>query len=407
MKTFSLKLKMPAWLNTKVVLGSMFVAFAQLSTFAQAVAVTTPAAPVEKSSIFTNPVFVILLTIIILLLLVIFSFTKVIGIAANHKAIKTAQKNETIDNVVKILAIVFMLGGFAQSGLAQATVEPVVTTVAEADPSYWGLSASNFYGMVGIICFELFVAGLMYYTIMRLFGVQERKLAEAEKKAPVKKISFIEKLNASVPLEKEADVMMDHDYDGIKELDNNLPPWWKYGFYLTIVVGIIYLFNYHVVGSGKLQIAEYDQQMNDAKKEALIRSKNAANSVDETNAVMLDSKSALAAGKSIYDVNCVACHGAAGEGGIGPNLTDDYWLHKGDIKDIFNTLKYGYPEKGMKAWAQDLSPRQINEVASFVKSLKGTNPKGGMAPQGELYVEKGLESDTTKVAADSLISIAK
>jgi cytochrome c oxidase cbb3-type subunit 3 len=407
MKTFSLKLKMPSWLNTKVVLGFVFVAFAQLSTFAQAAAVTTPAAPVEKSSIFTNPVFVILLSIIILLLFVILGFTKVIGIAAHHKAARTVQKNSASENAIKVLAMIFMLGGFAQSGFAQAAVEPVVAAVAEADPTYWGLSVYNFYGMVGIICFELFVAGLMYYTIMRLLGVKERKLAEAAKKAPVKKISFIEKINASVPLDKEADVMMDHDYDGIKELDNNLPPWWKYGFYLTIVVGIIYLFHYHVVGSGKLQIAEYDQQMNDAKKEALIRSKNAANSVDETNAVMLDSKASLASGKSTFDVNCVACHGALGEGGIGPNLTDDYWLHMGDVKDIFKTIKIGYPEKGMKSWAQDLSPRQINEVASYIKSLRGTNPKGAIAPQGELYVEKGKESDSTKVVADSLTKIAK
>ena len=99
--------------------------------------------------------------------------------------------------------------------------------------------------------------------------------------------------------------------------------------------------------------------------------------------------------------NCIACHGKDGEGTIGPNLVDDYWLHKGGIKDIFKTIKYGYPEKGMKSWQQDLPAKSINEVASYIKSLRGTNPPNAKEKQGDLYTEENLNDSTKTIVKDS------
>ena len=129
--------------------------------------------------------------------------------------------------------------------------------------------------------------------------------------------------------------------------------------------------------------------------------KKAANLVDENNANMLTDESSLSSGKSIYMANCIACHGKDGEGTIGPNLVDDYWLHKGGIKDIFKTIKYGYPEKGMKSWQQDLPAKSINDVASYIKSLRGTNPPNAKEKQGDLYTEENLNDSTKTIVKDS------
>ena len=211
-------------------------------------------------------------------------------------------------------------------------------------------------------------------------------------------------LTDAVAIEEEDSIMLDHDYDGIKELDNNLPPWWKYGFYLTIVVAIVYLINYHVIGTGDLQGKEYEKEIAQAKLEVDEFMKTSANNVDENTVKLLTEATDIATGKDLYIVNCVACHGKGGEGSVGPNLTDDYWLHGGSIQDLFKTLKYGWVEKGMKAWKEDLSPMQMAQIASFIKTLKGTNPPNPKAPQGDLYTEAGVApiSDSTVVASDSL-----
>ena len=349
----------------------------------------------DTSSIFSNPMFLTLLSVIILLLIVIIVFADVVKAAAHHRGEQEKKKNNPT-TIVKSLLIFFALGGFTNSLYAQEAA-PVV---ASSDNSYWGLDGFTFYLMLTIIAFEVFIAWMLYNIAMQLLGVEERKrkLAEekAKVKAAVKQPSIIEKLNASVAVEEEADIMLDHNYDGIRELDNNLPPWWKYGFYITIVWAVIYMVHYHVTNTGKLQQAEYEDQLTQAKVQMEEYRKKAANLVDENNATMLTDEPCLTSGKNIYMDNCAACHGRAGEGGVGPNLTDEYWLHSGDIKDIFKTIKYGYPEKGMKAWQHDLGAKQIHEVACFIKSLYGTNPPNPKEKQGEIYKE--VVSDSTKVA---------
>lgn len=191
------------------------------------------------------------------------------------------------------------------------------------------------------------------------------------------------KINDAKPLEEEDAILLDHDYDGIKELDNNLPPWWKYGFYFTILFGIGYMLHFHVFKTGKLQIAEYNDEMEKARIQVEEYRLLAANNVDETNVEMLSSEEELKMGSEIFRQYCISCHGNAGEGNVGPNLTDDYWLHGNDIKEIFKVIKEGVPQKGMISWKQQLSPKQIQEVSSYIKTLQGTNPPNPKEPQGE------------------------
>jgi cytochrome c oxidase cbb3-type subunit 3 len=143
---------------------------------------------------------------------------------------------------------------------------------------------------------------------------------------------------------------LDHDYDGIRELDNNLPPWWLYGFYVCIIFSGIYLYRFHVSRSAPSSRQEYETAMANAEIEKEAYLKSAANKVDENTVTLLTDASALGEGQKIYSSSCAPCHGAEGQGVVGPNLTDDYWLHKGSVKDVFKTIKYGVPEKGMKSW---------------------------------------------------------
>ncbi len=214
------------------------------------------------------------------------------------------------------------------------------------------------------------------------------------------------KMTDSVPVEVEEQIAMDHSYDGIVELDNNLPPWWLYMFYLSIVFSVVYLFYYHVSDEGKLSKQEYLAEMEEAalQKEAYLS--QLANAVDENNVVALTDGGTIANGKKTYIELCQVCHGDQGQGGVGPNFADNYWLHGGDIKDIFKTIKYGVPEKGMISWQSQLSPKKMQEVASFILTFQGTNPPNLKEPQGDLYVRMGEESPTvSELPSDSVNTV--
>lgn len=200
---------------------------------------------------------------------------------------------------------------------------------------------------------------------------------------------FWERINRFRPLEEEADMDTGHDYDGIKELDNITPPWFLAGFALSILFAIVYLWRYHVSESAPLQIEEYKIEMAKAEIEEAERLSSQANKVDENNVAMLDAIG-IEQGKKIFAEKCAACHaehGGSMPGGVGPNLTDDHWLHGGSLKDIFKSIKYGWPDKGMISWKDQLSPTQIAQTSSFIKSIKGSNPPGAKEPQGDLYEE--------------------
>ncbi|NCS88396.1 MAG: cytochrome oxidase subunit III [Ignavibacteria bacterium CG_4_9_14_3_um_filter_36_18] len=191
-------------------------------------------------------------------------------------------------------------------------------------------------------------------------------------------------LTRSTPIEKEKDIMLDHDYDGIKELDNRIPPWWTYLFYGSIIFTIYYLLNYHVFNSGLLQAEEYNQEMQVALMQRAELEKSGV-LVNEETVTLLTDAGILNEGKDIYTANCVACHGPLGGGLVGPNLTDNYWINGGGIKNIFKTIKFGVPAKGMISWETQLNSKQIQAVASYVVSLNGTNPPAAKQPEGNFY----------------------
>jgi cytochrome c oxidase cbb3-type subunit III len=214
---------------------------------------------------------------------------------------------------------------------------------------------------------------------------------------------FSQSMNASVPLEQEKEIELDHSYDGIRELDNHLPPWWKMLFYATIAWSAVYIFVFHVSGTLPLQSDEYQAEVQEAEEQARkLKELRPVQEIDEnTLAFTLDSAAFITNGKAVFmENNCSSCHRADGGGNtIGPNLTDPYWLHGGDIKNVFSTVKNGVIEKGMPAWGKALSPQQVRDVTFFILSLQGSNPQNPKKPQGEIYKSFDIPADSTKVQA--------
>jgi len=177
-------------------------------------------------------------------------------------------------------------------------------------------------------------------------------------------------------------IISGHEYDGIKELDNKLPKWWLWLFYLTIIFAVVYFTRFHIIKTGDSQEEEYNKEV----AAALIEYKDArpASTINASNVTLLTDAAGLAAGKAIFDKSCIVCHLAQGQGLVGPNLTDEYWIHGCTIGEIFNLIVVGVPEKGMISWKDQLTPEQIQQVSSFIVSLKGTNPPNPKAPQGDL-----------------------
>ncbi|WP_316828504.1 cbb3-type cytochrome c oxidase N-terminal domain-containing protein [Pedobacter miscanthi] len=210
------------------------------------------------------------------------------------------------------------------------------------------------------------------------------------------------KLLGLKPLEEEKNLVIDHAYDGIKELNNPVPAWFNFLFFGTMIFAAGYLFYYHIGGYGDLQDKEYENEMAKAQVEKAAYLEKSANTIDENSVKLDNTPEVLADGKTIFNTNCVVCHGDKAQGIIGPNLTDDYWLHGGGIHNVFKTIKYGVPEKGMISWEKNLNPKQISAVANFILSLKGSNPAGAKAPQGEKYEAKDVKNNEMKAAKDSV-----
>ncbi len=204
---------------------------------------------------------------------------------------------------------------------------------------------------------------------------------------------FQSKLDDSASIESEEDILFDHEFDGIRELDNNLPPWWLALFYICIAFAVVYMTYYHFIGIGPGSQEEYELEMERAEEAIAEYIAQQAAPVDETNVAMLEGESDLSFGKTIWEASCIVCHGALGEGGIGPNMTDEYWVHGGSIQDIFKTIKYGVPEKGMISWQSQLSPDDMQRVSSYILTLQGTNPPNAKEPEGEKFVQEGTTEE--------------
>lgn len=242
----------------------------------------------------------------------------------------------------------------------------------------------NYYDTIAIILLLIIIIALL--SIIYYEG--KPKVVKEKKVSVLGKIR--QALTKSTPIEREQEIMFDHDFDGIKELDSKIPPWFSWLFIITIIFATYYMIDYHIVGSGQVQYEEYAQEVKIAslEREALIKS---GAFVNEETVTLLTDASGISSGKAIFEANCIACHAADGGGIVGPNLTDDYWIHGGGIKNIFKVIKYGVVEKGMIAWQTQLNPNQMQEVASYVMSLHGTTPAAPKQPEGEIWEEKKTE----------------
>jgi cytochrome c oxidase cbb3-type subunit 3 len=330
-----------------------------------------------------NWLMILMVFVAVVLLLVIWGLGQTLLLF--NRQLLEKQKGKTLSTVLLTAGLL----GIAEVVFAQ-------TDAAAAAPkavNFGGLSELEFYALASVIGLE--VAVILFLAFMARRSYRELMgLADRERTAPDWSLrlsqwwSGLDKkvFTRAVPVEKEADVLLDHDYDGIRELDNALPPWWKWGFYVSIVAGVVYMFYFHVLGIGPDPEQEYRAELAEGKRleeQYMARTKNL---VDENNVTLADADG-IAAGKALYTQSCVACHAGDGGGGIGPNLTDDNWIHGGAMNDIYKTIKIGYPEKGMQAWNTVYSPVQMKNIASYIKTLHGTKPANPKEPQGEPHLE--------------------
>jgi cytochrome c oxidase cbb3-type subunit 3 len=250
-----------------------------------------------------------------------------------------------------------------------------------------------------LIAIEITVSAIDNVTYHLLSEEQKVKLEEAStlsiSDSPIVK-KLMKLLIKSEPIENEGQLLLDHDYDGIKELDNNLPPWWVYLFYACIVFAGVYLVRFEIMG-GDNQEMELTKELAQAKIDVAEYMKTAPDMMDEKSVTLLTDANALAEGKAIFTTNCVACHRVDGGGSIGPNLTDEQWILGGGIKNVFHTLVNGGRDgKGMISWKGTLKPKEMQKVASYVLSLKGSNPKDPKVSEGEIWVDENApKSDAT------------
>lgn len=273
-----------------------------------------------------------------------------------------------------IVSLLMISTNFAQTN--------TTTHTPDFPPSYYDIVA-------------LFLIAIIITGFIAIVYFEGRKEVIKERKTSSVFARFRQYITQSTPIEKEADILLDHNFDGIRELDNKIPPWFSWLFYVTIAFAIFYMLVYHVFKVSPLQAEEYQMQVKEAdlKREALVKSGVFLN---EESVTLLNDPTSINAGKQIFGTNCVACHAADGGGLVGPNLTDDYWIHGGGIKNIFKTIKYGVAAKGMIAWESQLNPKQMQDVASYVVSLHGTKPASPKQPEGTIWKESNTDSIAVK-----------
>lgn len=262
-----------------------------------------------------------------------------------------------------LLILIFVL---TQNTFAQ-------TAEGELSKSYYDIVAAAI-----ILVIVFIVLGFLY------FGLGEEVKRETKFSLGLNKIK--DYIIGLKPIEKEQDIMLDHAYDDIRELDNKIPPWFNYLFYGSVVFAVFYMINYHILSSGDVQASEYNEELQFAELKKVEMIKSGA-LLDENTLTALIDQPSINLGKEIFIKNCAVCHTEKGGGLVGPNLTDDYWIHGGSIKNIFATIKNGVPAKGMISWKSQLNPRQIQEVSSYILTLRGTNPPNAKAPEGVLYIQ--------------------
>jgi cytochrome c oxidase cbb3-type subunit 3 len=276
--------------------------------------------------------------------------------------------------VVMLLLVLFASNSFAQGdGADNSALQIIVIVVAV------------------VAAVVLLVAIYALQVLTKLLRSEEERRAKETGVAPEKIEGLWQKIlkvaNKRVAVEDEESIILDHNYDGIRELDNHLPPWWTYLFYATVVFGIFYVIIYHVTDTLPLQEEEYEIEM--AEAAAMAEMRLAASQADGTafnvdDLELTTDTEVLASGAKIFGQQCVACHKVDAGGLIGPNLTDDYWLHGGDIKSVYKTISEGVAGTTMISWKTVISADDMAAVANYIKSIRGTNPPGAKAQEGKL-----------------------
>jgi len=363
-----------------------------LATFAQTTAAAITTEP-------TNYMEILMISVAILLVVVVWVLANVLTMVSKQALALSKSAPKVMMIFVVAMGSMFATNTYAQTAAVADTASKKVST-----DFYGGLSYNTFWTMTSVILLELLVVLLLVLFIRNIFRSihpKEKLVVNGKVASDSWLLRTWHKLDKqfftkAVPLDQEADLLLDHDYDGIKELDNALPPWWKYGFYITILVAVFYLLKFEVWHTGMNPTEEYNAEMTEAKVQTDAYLASAKENVDENSVIQLDAAGA-AAGKTLFAKTCVPCHLAEGQGLVGPNLTDEYWIHGGGIKDIFKTIKYGYPDKGMQSWQTTYSPVQMQQLATYIKTLRGTNPPNPKAPQGDLYKEVAASSDSARL----------
>jgi len=253
-----------------------------------------------------------------------------------------------------------------------------------------------------LIAIEIVVSAVDKVTYHLLSEEQKKQLEEAQSFS-LADSKLMKMLTRSKDIEEEADVMLDHDYDGIKELDNVLPPWWVYLFYGCIIFAAVYLVRFHVIGD-YTQAEEYEKEVALAEEAHTKYLLTAPDLVNVDNVELLKDAASIAEGKKIYEANnCLSCHGQNLEGGIGPNLTDANWINGGGVKNIFKLVSEGSTNNPVMApWKDVIKPSDIQKLASYIVSLVGTNPANAKEAEGEVWVDEVVtETETTTTISDS------
>ena len=289
---------------------------------------------------------------------------------------------------------------FSLPTFAQTSDMNWVNTLKEMDSNQFTLLV--ILGVIlGVIILLLVLMIYLMSFMVSIFKKENPALAAEPTWWDEFKLKYITGTMKPVGGKEEKDLMLDHSYDGIVELDNHMPPWLVNVFYITIAFAVVYFTYFTVLGLGKTQIEEYEEELRIAAIEAEKRAALALSSIDENTVVFDNTTAALSSGKRIYDANCAACHASDGGGGIGPNFTDEYWIHGGSINDIFRVVKYGVVEKGMIPWQDQLSPEEMQNVSSYILTLVGTTPANPKAPEGERY-EPAIEEPLDALTEDDL-----
>ncbi|MFK5982625.1 MAG: cbb3-type cytochrome c oxidase N-terminal domain-containing protein [Flavobacteriaceae bacterium] len=244
-----------------------------------------------------------------------------------------------------------------------------------------------FWGLVILAIFIEIVVGALKSRVFNSLNEEAQERFEAfEDDSYFGKLYT--KLLGSKSMEEEGEIILDHNYDGIKELDNTLPPWWVYMFYATIIFAVVYWTRFEILDGDSI-VVEYEKEVAQAELDIAEFKKNNPEMIDASSVALLTEASDLEAGKTIFTTNCAVCHKADGGGGIGPNLTDENWIMGGGIKNVFTTItEGGRPGKGMVSWKNDLKPSEIAQVASYVLGFQGTTPAAPKAAEGDVWVEE-------------------